>query len=375
MRITRVEAIPLAAPLPAPLGGSARRPPLRARETLIVRLWTDEGLLGYGECSGPPAILAGAVTHLGAAALGAHPLERNTVLRVLRARAREEGSGGLLFAALSGIDLALWDLAGKALGVRAVDLLGGPLRTTFPAYAASVYFSTPKEAAEVARHFVTQGFRAIKVKIGLDLEGDLARLRAVQGAVGDSRVQVLLDANGGYGVGDLVRLASELPDLPVGWLEEPVPASDLEGYRLVQRRLRLRLAGGEALHGRAAFAPWLTRRAVDVAMPDLGRCGGLTEAWAIAAMAEAFGVTVSPHSWGHSVALAAALQLAAALPSVEWLEEDAHPNPLREALLGDHLAARDGHLRLPEGPGLGVEIDDQALEQFRVPASTAVVTR
>ncbi len=366
-RIAAVQAFHLAARLDRPLGGSARRQPVSVRQSTIVRLLCDDGLVGYGECMGPPSVLVPAVRHLAPLVLGADPLARNTLTRALMARAREEGPAGPLVAALSGIDLALWDLAARALDVPLVVLLGGALRAHVPAYAASVYFSPLDEAVEVAGQFVARGFRSIKVKVGLGVEEDAARVAAIREHVGPE-VHLLLDANGAYDAKGAVALAQRCAPVGISWIEEPVPADDLEGCRRVREATAVRVAAGENLSTRQGFAPWIAGRAVDVVMPDLGRCGGLTEAVAVAALASAHGVAISPHCWGSSIAFAAAVHLAAALPHCQVVEFDAHPDPLREALLGEALTPRSGAVPVPAGPGIGVEVREAALQELAAPA-------
>lgn len=365
MKITEVAAFHLAARLREDLGASNRRSPLRIRESLVVRITSDDGLVGYGECSGPPAVLAAAVRHLAPVVLGADPRHRNALSDALMMRAREEGPGGLLVAAASGIDLALWDLCAKSLGVPIATLLGGPVRDLVPVYAASVYFSPHDQAVQVARQFVETGFDAIKVKIGSGLVDDVERVASIREAVGPS-VRLLVDANGAYDAKAAIALSEQLARYDISWFEEPVPASDLEGCRAVRQAVRVPIAGGEALHTRYGFEPWLSGRALDVAMPDVGRCGGLTEAAAIAAMASACHITLSPHCWGSSIALAASLQLAAALPHCEVMEFDAHPDPLRDTLIGDQLKPLAGVIPVPDRPGIGVDVREAALQELAV---------
>jgi D-galactarolactone cycloisomerase len=316
---------------------------------------------------GPPSILVPAVRHLAPIVLGADPLARNALTRALMARAREEGPAGPLVAAVSGIDLALWDLAARALDVPLVVLLGGSLRTQVPTYAASVYFSPLDEAVDVAAQFAARGFRSIKVKVGLGVEEDATRVAAIREHLGPE-VHLLLDANGAYDANAAIALARRCDSAGVSWIEEPVPADDLEGCRRVHDAAAVPIAAGENLATRQGFAPWIAARAIDVVMPDLGRCGGLTEAVAVANLASAHGVAVSPHCWGSSIAFAAAVHLAAALPHCQILEFDAHPDPLREALLGDALTPRSGAVVVPAGPGIGVEVREAALQDLAATA-------
>ncbi|MGH2405597.1 MAG: mandelate racemase/muconate lactonizing enzyme family protein [bacterium] len=370
MRISEVTAVHVAARLREGLGASNRRPPLQVRQSLVVRMTTDDGLVGYGECSGPPAVLSAAVNHLAPTVLGADLRKRNLLVTGLMARALEEGPGGLLVAATGGIDIALWDLSAKALGVSLSTLLGGAVKTQVPVYAASIYLSPLDQAVQIARQFVSRGFHGLKIKVGLGVDDDLARVARIREAVGPD-ISLLLDANCAFDVKSAIALARRCAEYNISWFEEPVPAHDLEGCRAVRRAVLMPVAAGENLHARHGFEPWLTRRAVDVAMPDLGRCGGLTEAIAVASMARACGIAISPHCWGSSVALAASVQLAAVLPHCRVLEYDAHPDPVRDALIGEALTPQAGAMTVPDRPGIGIEVREDALRELAISGASA----
>jgi D-galactarolactone cycloisomerase len=315
--------------------------------------------------------------------LGRDPLDISVIWDTLYAAMLNSGlARGVAVQALSGIDIALWDLAGKALGVPVYQLLGGAHRDRVVAYATGLYYTeTADQTAALVREaegYAAQGFLGMKMKVGgLTPQQDLKNVAAVRAAIGPD-IYLSVDANQAYNAYTAIRVGRGLEDADVLWLEEPVPHDDLEGYRQVKAALRLAISGGEALYTRFAFRELIAQRAVDIAQPDVTNVGGLTEARRIAAMASTFGVQCFPHVWGTPIGLAAGLHLLAALPPMPScrtplpflqepvLELDRTPNPLRDELSAHRFDLVDGAVAVPRGPGLGVEPDHAALERFRV---------
>jgi D-galactarolactone cycloisomerase len=281
------------------------------------------------------------------------------------------------------LEVALWDIIGKATGRPVCQLLGGRVRDRVLAYATGLYYypaQADPSAARVAeaRRYVDQGFRAIKMKVGgLTRDEDIREVQRIRAAIPDE-MALMVDANGAYDSRTAIALGRSLEQLGVAWFEEPVQRSDLDGYVEVKRALDLPITGGEHLATLDGFVPLVSRRAVDIVQPDVANCGGLAEARRIAALASAFHVRVLPHVWGTPLAIAAALHFAATLPSVPAtvrpmalaqepiFEFDCTPHPIRESLLTDVLRPQDGWLRIPDSPGLGVEVDRSVLERFAV---------
>jgi D-galactarolactone cycloisomerase len=365
MRITDVQTVRLEAPLAKPMGGSMRRPPITSRQLVLVRITTDEGISGYGESYGIPALVGPIVEEVyRPLLLGEDPLHTERLWQAMYARTGYHGPKGLMIEAISAIDIALWDIKGRALGVPVSVLLGGARADRVEAYAASIYLSTPAEAVRQAEAFAAAGFGVMKLKVGQGVEADLANARSIRRSLGE-RVRLLADANCAYDAKTAIRLGEALQDLGVEWLEEPVPVEDLDGYVMVRNHLSMYVVGSEGEYTRFGFRDFIERRAVDVVQPDLTRTGGLTEGAHIGAMAHAANLLFSPHCWGSVIGLAAAVHLSAVLPNFFLLEYDANPNPLMDALVAGQLAAHNGWVRVPDAPGLGITIDEEALERLR----------
>jgi D-galactarolactone cycloisomerase len=293
-------------------------------------------------------------------------------------RLRDHGQKGVVIQGLSGIDIALWDIKGKYFGVPVHRLLGGPLRTEVKAYATGLYRrksgNPAKYLAEEAASYVAAGFSAVKLKVGFGVEEDAAMTHAVRDAIGDD-VALMIDANHAYDAVAAIRLGRMIEHHDIGWFEEPVPPEDIAGYRAVKAAIAIPVAGGECEFTRYGFRDLLTSRAIDIIQPDTCAAGGLSECKKIADMAEAFGVRYNPHVWGTGIAIAASLQLLAVLPShtptslrsVEpMLEFDRTEHPIRQALLTQPIEHVKGIVRVPDGPGLGIEVDRAALKRFAV---------
>jgi D-galactarolactone cycloisomerase len=282
----------------------------------------------------------------------------------------------VVIEALSGIDIALWDLKGKHFGVPAAALLGGMQRDQVKAYATGLYRRETGDPAgylaEEAAGYVAEGFHAVKLKVGFGIEDDVRVTRAVRQAIGPE-VALMVDANHAYDAVAAIRLGRQIEDCDIGWFEEPVPPEDLAGHLAVKAALSIPLAGGECEFTRFGFRDLLIAHALDIVQPDTCAAGGLSECKKIADMAVAFGTRYNPHVWGTGVALAASLQLLAVLPphtppalsvAEPILEFDRTEHPIRQAILTTPIEHENGIVRIPQGPGLGIEVDRQALERF-----------
>ena len=352
MRIVAVDTFVLRHALERPFGFSQWW--YDARTAMLVRVSADDGTTGWGEAYGPPEPSAAIVAHvLAPLILGADPRDTLPLWERMYARTRDSGRGGMVLHALSAVDIALWDLKGRALGVSVSRLLGGRFRERVQAYATGLYFRPQADfAADLAaeaRGYAAEGFRAVKLKVGLDPETDLRHARAVRAALGPG-VDLMVDANHAYDAATAIRLGREFERLDVRWFEEPVIPEDLEAYAAVAQALDLPIAGGEAEFSRFGFRRLLEARAVDIVQPDLTATGGFTECQRIAALASAHGVRYLPHVWGSAVGLAAGLQFVAALPPATaalrplepLFELDRTPNRFRDELAIEPLRPVDG---------------------------------
>jgi D-galactarolactone cycloisomerase len=343
----------------------------RDRQSLLVEIVTDDGLAGWGEAHGPPALAQPVVENVyKPRLLGRDPLDHGVLWHELYGPNHHAGS------ALSAVDVALWDLKGHALNLPVYQLLGGAQRRQVRAYATGLFHRPVADnalaLAEEAAGYAAGGFRAMKMKVGFGLAEDVRCVRAVREAIGPDCL-LAMDANEAYRAGDALRLAHRVADCDLAWFEEPVPREDFEGYLRLREAGIMPLAAGETEYERRGFYDLCARQAIDILQPDVGGCGGITEAWHLSYLAGLAGIAVYPHMFGTAVLLYATLQLAAALPPATaaahgygpLLELDRTPNPLREELARNPLQ-RDGDLvTIPSGPGLGLEIDRAALERYR----------
>jgi L-alanine-DL-glutamate epimerase-like enolase superfamily enzyme len=358
MRITAVEAVVLAIPYrpmdpPSPWTAGLGR-------QVLVRIDTDAGLVGWGEAfalGAPRAVGCVIDEALRPLLLGevATDLERLTD-RLHRATLLF-GRRGLAMCALSGIELALWDLAGQARGVPVYELLGGRVTARLPAYASLLRHARPDEVAAAARQAVAQGFRAVKLH-----QTDLASVRAAREAVGPT-IALMLDVNCPWSPAEAIRMGRALAEYDLAWLEEPVwPPEDYRGLAAVARAIATPVAAGENEATVFGFRELLAQGAAGIVQPSVAKVGGLGEARKIAALAAAANVALVPHSFYFGPGLAATLHLAAATPGVPWVE---YPGgELATPLLETPLRPEAGWLAPPSTPGLGGRPNPEALRRY-----------
>jgi D-galactarolactone cycloisomerase len=379
MKISDVRVHVLRSALPQPFAFSQGW--VSSRGATLVEVETDEGVTGWGEalCQGlqPPEIAGAAVSAaLKPLLLGADPLEPEVLWHRMYHQTRDFGQKGAVIGAISGVDIALWDIAGKVRREPVARLLGGMFRTRVEAYATGFYrLKGPGEArrlAQEAENHVAAGFRALKIKLGFGIDDDLAVMRAIREVA--AKQEVMIDVNHAYSVADAIRLGRSLEDMGwrLRWYEEPIVQEDLEGYAEVRRALATPIAAGENEYTGFGFKALLAHRAIDVAQPDLCIAGGFTGCRHIVALAHAHGVQVNPHVWASAVGQAASLQLIAAIPvanhalfpSEVLLEFDTSSHPFREQLTDTALRQREGWVEIPQKPGLGIEIDRDIIKRF-----------
>jgi D-galactarolactone cycloisomerase len=310
--------------------------------------------------------------------IGADPLATEVLWHRMYHATRDYGRKGSVVAAISAVDIALWDIAGRARGEPIYKLLGGAFRDRVEPYATGFYrIKGQGEAARLAEEAVRHheaGFRLMKVKLGYGVEDDIACMQAICRAIEGRDVTLMIDTNHAYGRAEALRLGRALADCKLRWYEEPVVPEDLRGYVEMREKLTMPIAGGENEHTMYGYRELFAAGAVDIAQPDLGSCGGITAARHIIALAQSHGVAVNPHVWGSAIAQAASLQLIAALPVAHHslfaqepvFEYDRSSHPFRQHLITEPILQQGGWVTIPDGPGLGVEIDRAALEKYRV---------
>jgi L-alanine-DL-glutamate epimerase-like enolase superfamily enzyme len=282
-----------------------------------------------------------------------------------------QGRGGAVEHAISGIDIALWDLMGKICGQPVSRLLGGNYRTRIKPYG-SILFDEPAKLRETLRATVARGFTAVKLgwrPFGRrDRKTDELLMRSAREAVGPN-VELMVDAGGSeqfwpHGYKWAIETALMLQDYDVVWFEEALPPDDIEGYIELRRHSPVPIAAGEVLTRRQSFRPWLERHAVDIVQPDCTKCGGLTEAWRIGWMAYEHNILLVPHGWNTAIGLAADLHLTAALPVARYVEFLTPCPYLDELITQPFKPDGEGYLHVPEKPGLGVELNREALKRM-----------
>jgi L-alanine-DL-glutamate epimerase-like enolase superfamily enzyme len=344
---------------------------LARRALALMEVESADGLVGYGESWVNHPAWAGA-ERLATIREGVAPLLvgedargvaalHEKMVRALEPVARQWGAPGPIMQAISGADIALWDLHAKSLGLAIGELAGGPVRDRVQVYASGL---GPDDVAGTARRCRDLGFRAIKLRVGFGWEVDRRNVREAREAVGPD-VAIMVDVNQAWTLQEALDFAGVLRECDVAWVEEPIAGNGLAELEEYARRTGLRVATGENLYGRRGFMPYAASRHVDVLQPDVSKTGGFGEALAVGNDAAALGKTVTPHLYGGAVAYAATLQLAACCSAVGCIELDVRSNPLRDPLIVDPPAVEGGSVAIPQAPGLGITLNEAALADLR----------
>ena len=387
MKITDVKSHVLAYDLPEELGYSQQ---YYARRTAhLVEVSTDGGVTGWGECFGPGNI---ALANKGIVEkviqpmiLGDDPIDRDVIWHKVYNLTRDHGQKGMSMQALSGVDIALWDIAGKVAGLPIHKLIGGAHRTEVATYGYAMMLKRESLVDHLARFadeaaaIKEAGFAATKMKVGLGPKEDVQLAEAVRKGIGDD-FPFMVDANHCYTTSDAFYVGRALEDLNPYWFEEPVAPEDLDGYRELRAGLNINISGGEVEFGRWGWRQLLENRGLDIAQPEVCGLGGITEYMRVLALCHAHFTPVINHVWGSAVSVAANLHLLAAMPEMPgglfpWqpmLEFDTTDNKFRDELLRDPLDIQKqvrengGKVRIPTGPGLGIEPDTDFIKRFEV---------
>ena len=348
------------------------------QDALIVKVTTDAGITGYGEVDSSPMAVKGAIegpfshtatTGLKHVLIGEDPFQTEYLWQKMYRANIYSGRRGIAIHAMSGIDLALWDIKGKALGMPVWKLLGGGFTKSLRPYASNLFRATPKETGERGRELVDRGFTAVKFgwdPMGRDRETDIALVREARAGVGPD-VDLMIDAGLVYDAKTAIQRAKAFEQYDPYWFEEPLLPDDYQGYAKLSAASSLRIAAGEEESERKSFIELMDVGKIDVAQVDLTRCGGFTEGMKIAALAADRGIPVVNHGFTTYLNVAAAIHYLASIPNtlglLEFVVEE-------ETTLRHHISepirAKDGRVAVPEGPGLGLEITEAAFEKFRV---------
>ena len=370
MRIAEVRAFPLSFDMQGAavtLGTGA----MVKRDVVVVRVRTQDGLVGYGEAhhAMAPTVVAELVnTGLGPLLVGRDAMAVEDLWHLMyHKQGRTHGAGWAVYKAMSGIDIALWDLRGKALGQPVYRLLGGE-RKRLRAYAGGTClgYQPPERLTEEALALVAKGYTAIKLRLGDTVRDDAARLRHVRRVLGDG-VDIAVDINTKYSLREVMALLPTLEECNAFWVEEPFPPDNLDDYVSVNQRTRLPLAAGENHFTRYQALQLLQRGAVDIVQPDVSKAGGITEGKKIADLAAAFRRPFAPHTSMSGINAAATLHLLCATANALIYEADeAAVNPFRDHLASPAPRIVEGYVEPPEGPGLGIEVDESLFQRYPV---------
>lgn len=388
MKITDVEALVLDTGKDYPNPAEAAEAH-GVRFISLVKISTDEGICGWSDVETQPHVGKAIVDvpsggqigfeSIRAALLGENPLERERLWQKMYRYLAYYGRQGAGMHMLSGVDVALWDIAGKAFGQPVWTLLGARYRDRVKAYASTLFRPTPDDMKRAVAGYLDQGFLAIKFGWGVfghDLKLDIALVKAARAAAGPD-IDLMVDG-GWYGVAyrqpfkprpikDWIRLARGLEELDVFWLEDFLHPENLAGYaKVAEQTITLRIAAGEQVAGMAEFERLAREGRVDVLQPDLSRCGGLTVGKQIADMALRLQIDCVPHAWLTDILKAASLHLNAYLLNSLYLEYNVSSASLLNQLCREPIKMVDGHIPVPNGPGLGVEVDEAMVAKFRV---------
>jgi L-alanine-DL-glutamate epimerase-like enolase superfamily enzyme len=367
LKITDVEAVHLR--LPEVQGRTDS-----SQDSLIVRVSTDAGIVGYGEVDSSPlvvkAVIEAPTSHLRARGLrevliGEDPFETDRLWDRMYQSSLYFGREGAVIHAMAGIDLALWDIKGQALGLPVSTLLGGAYRKSLRAYASHMFDFEPGVTARRASEAAAAGFTAVKFgwePMGPDPALDEELVRGVRHAVGPD-VQVCIDAGLAWDAKTAVQRCKLFEPYDIFWLEEPLHPDDLRGYRKLTSTVDTRIAAGEEESTPAGFLRLMDEGNIDIIQVDLSRVG-FTQAMRIAMLANQRGIPCCNHNFTTDINVAAALHFLAAIPNALMLEYCVEPSPLRTAVTRDPIQVIDGYAAVPEGPGLGIEVDISAVAQF-----------
>ncbi len=370
MKIQTIRLLPLRGETPD--GGWDDR--ILERDTnlhTLVEVITDEGVSGLGSVFTSATLIEGALAVMKPFLIGASALDPTATTERLHQQTFWQGRGGAITHAISGIDIALWDILGKVTGQPVSRLLGGRYRDKIKPYG-SMLMEDPDRMADKLQRGLSRGFRAFKIGWGpfgrRDARLDESIVRAAREAVGDG-VELMVDAGGSdafwpQGYKWALRTAEMLANYDVTWFEEPLRPDDLDGYVKLTEQAPLPISGCEVLTRRQSFLPWIERRAVDIVQPDVTKVGGISEEFQIARYADDHSVRFIPHGWNTAVGLAADLQLVAAVPTATWVEYITPAPYIEQLLLHPIVLDDEGLIPIPEGPGLGFEWNPDGIEKF-----------
>ena len=345
------------------------------QDDLIITVETDEGITGYGEVDTAPyvgkAIIEAYMSHgtcygLREVLVGKDPFDYEQIWNDMWAKTYYYGRTGPVMHVMSGIDMALWDIMGKSVGKPVHKLLGGSYQDKVRAYASALMPDTKEEVKDLVQSCVDVGYTAVKLgwgPLGYNYKYDIELVEIAKATAGPN-VEIMVDIGKRYKLKEAMRVAKAFEELDIYWLEEPLPAEDLEGYKRLSDSTSTRIATGEEDSGRQQFYRLINETGIDIVQPDMSRCGGLTEAKKIAAMAADKNIVCVPHAFKTGILVAATLQFIAAVPDVPFLEFSITASEIRKQILKKPFEQKDGYVAVPQLPGLGIEVNEEMVKKY-----------
>jgi len=347
------------------------------QDDLILKVETDAGITGYGEVDTSPyvgkAVVDAYMSHgtcygLREILIGLDPFDYEQIWNEMWAKTYYYGRTGPVIHVMSGIDMALWDIMGKATGLPVHKLLGGSYVKKVRPYASALMPDKTDEVKKLVEKQVSLGYTAVKLgwgPLGYDVKHDVELAATARKSAGDE-VEIMIDIGKRYRLKSAEYMVKALEQLNVYWLEEPLPAEDLEGYRRLAEISPVRIATGEEESGRLAFARLIKEAHIDVIQPDVSRCGGLTEAKKIATLAADANILCVPHAFKTGILVAASIHLIASIPHAPFLEFSVTESVIRKELLAKPFVQKNGFIDVPESPGLGIELNPEIIRKYGI---------
>ncbi|GIZ08876.1 mandelate racemase/muconate lactonizing enzyme family protein [Flavobacterium sp. UMI-01] len=343
----------------------------------VVKVTCSDGTHGWGEGYGPATVIEAGIKFLEPMVIGKNPLENEVIWNDMYRRTLDYARRGILVASMSAIDIAIWDLKGKILGLPVSTLLGGAHRTKIQPYATGLYFTDhanpSKDFEEEVILYKSQGFKAIKMKVGLGIKEDFENVKRMRELMGDD-MQLMIDSNHAYNLREAVELCRKVEPFNISWFEEPLSPEYYDQYRELRSKTSIPISGGECEYLRFGFQQLLKSNSVDIIQPDICSTGGLTETKRIATLASTYGVDIIPHTWGTSIGIHVALHFISNIEIMPGrmkkpnllMEFDQTENGLRERLTFPKIQMVDGMIDVPNRPGLGIDVDEEVLEEYAI---------
>jgi D-galactarolactone cycloisomerase len=377
MIIKNVEAYWLRSPIPQPKQHRSDYGLLTEFDMTLVAITADNGLMGFGEAKaavGSSGVCASIVTcvekELKPILLGKDPRNINELWERMYNGVRDHyaidrgrvfpilGNRGLTISAMSGVDMALWDLLGKSLGVPVVQLLGGAIRPSMEVYASGGW-ADADEIGQQLKSYTDKGFQAVKMRVGVmdnTPEYSIKRVKAAREALGEN-VKIMADAHGTFSVPEAKRFCKGVEESNLYWFEEPISPDNKKGTAEVKNYTHIPIAAGESEFTRFDVRDLVDLRAVDVIQPDSAIIGGITEAWKVSALAAAYQLELAPHCWGSAFSFMAGVNLAFSSPSSVIIEFSLGGNPMMYDLVHEKIEVKNGRIDCPQAPGLGLTVN------------------